>query len=191
MMMCDRWRLVYSVHTEYGRAQDGRFYFLKWIMNEWITQSIFFCILHACLLQHTLHTCYCTTLNWNLSVRLIDSIVVWYPSDLPTVQERPLPSLWIVWNTTNLWNDPHGTSHYKVGRTVRTWSEVMSFVGWIQGINDTNNAALDRIHTIKRNSLLGDGRKEERKKKHKETLTTIDPRQIPIDRFLSLMNRLE
>jgi hypothetical protein len=65
---------------------------------------------------------------------------------------------------------------------------VRSFGGWIQGIND---AALDRIHTVQRDNLLGDGRKEERKKKHKETLTMIHPRQIPIDRFLSLMNRLE
>jgi hypothetical protein len=86
------------------------------------------------------------------------------------------------------------SSHSKaIKNSVTKWAKqsqhgVRSKVGWIQGLNDTNDAALDRIHQLQRNNLLGDRRKKEQgRQQNKEA----DPRQISIDRFFSLMNRIE
>jgi hypothetical protein len=65
---------------------------------------------------------------------------------------------------------------------------VRSIVGWIRGLNDTNDAALDRIQQLQRDKLLGDGMKKERRR---QINNEVDPRQIPIDRFFSLMNTIE
>ena len=85
------------------------------------------------------------------------------------------------------------SSHTKaIKNSVTKWAKQSehggrSIVGWIRGLNDTHDAALDRIQAIQRDNLLGDGRKKERRRRN----TDNDPRQIPIDRFLSLMNRLD
>jgi len=85
------------------------------------------------------------------------------------------------------------SSHSKaIKNSVTKWARqseqgVSSIVGWIRGLNDTNDAALERIQEIQRDKLLEDGRKKERRRRNMDN----DPRQIPIDRFLSLTNRLE
>jgi hypothetical protein len=86
------------------------------------------------------------------------------------------------------------SSHSKaIKNSVTKWTKqseqgVRSIVGWIRGLNDTNDAALTRIQQLQRDKLLGDGRKKERRRRRNKE---VDPRQIPIDRFFSLMNRIE
>jgi hypothetical protein len=92
------------------------------------------------------------------------------------------------------------SSHTKaIKNSVRKWTSrsqdgVKSIVDWVRGLNDTNDAALNRIHTVQRDKLLKDGRK---KKRQKQTLGVsknrrqTGPRQIPLDRYLSLMNRFD
>jgi hypothetical protein len=86
------------------------------------------------------------------------------------------------------------SSHSKaIKNSVTKWAEqsehgVRSIVAWICGLNETNDAALDRIQQLHRDKLLGDGRKKERRRRRNNK---IDPRQIPIDRFSSLTNRIE
>jgi hypothetical protein len=86
------------------------------------------------------------------------------------------------------------SSHSKaIKNRVTKWAKqsehgVRSIVGWIWGLNDTNDAALDRIQQLQRDNLQGDGRKKERRLRRNNE---VDPRQIPINRFFSLMNRIE
>jgi hypothetical protein len=86
------------------------------------------------------------------------------------------------------------SSHSKaIKNSVTKWTKqsehgVRSIVGWIRGLNETNDAALDRIQQLQRDKLLGDGRKKERRRQRNNK---VDPRQIPIDRFFSLTNRIE
>jgi hypothetical protein len=86
------------------------------------------------------------------------------------------------------------SSHSKaIKNSIIKWAKqseqgVRSIVGWIRGLYDTNDAALNRIQQLHRDNLLGDGRKKERwQQRNKE----VDPRQIPIDRFFLLMNRIK
>ena len=86
------------------------------------------------------------------------------------------------------------SSHSKaIKNSVTKWAKqsehgVRSIVGWIRGLNETNDAALDRIQQLQRDKLLGDGRKKEQRRRRNNK---VDPRQIPIDRFFSLTNRIE
>jgi hypothetical protein len=83
-------------------------------------------------------------------------------------------------------SEPAISSHSKaIKNSVTKWAKqsehgVRSIVGWIRGLNDTNDAALDRIQQLQRDKLLGDGRKKERRRRRNNE---ADPRQIPINRF--------
>ena len=85
------------------------------------------------------------------------------------------------------------SSHSKaIKNSVAKWANqseqgTRSIVGWIRGLGERNNAALDRIQTIQRDKLLGDGRKKERRRRNPKD----DARQTPIERFLSLTNRFD
>jgi hypothetical protein len=58
------------------------------------------------------------------------------------------------------------SSHSKaIKNSVTKWAKqseqgVRSIVGWTRSLNDTNDAALNRIQQLQRNNLLGDGRKK-------------------------------
>jgi hypothetical protein len=86
------------------------------------------------------------------------------------------------------------SSHSKaIKNSVTKWAKlseqgVRSIVGWIRGLNDTNDAAQNIIQQLQRDNLLGDGRKKERRRQRNNE---VDPRQIPIDRFFLLMNRIK
>jgi hypothetical protein len=86
------------------------------------------------------------------------------------------------------------SSHSKaIKNSVTKWAKqsehgVRSIVGWILGLNETNDAALNRIQQLQRDKILGDGRKKEQRRRRNNK---VDPRQIPIDRFFSLTNRIE
>jgi len=92
------------------------------------------------------------------------------------------------------------SSHTKaIKNSVKKWTSrsqhgVRSIVDWIRGLNETNDAALDKIHTIQRDKLLKDGRHKTRRRTTSELLENRrknGPRQIPLDRYLSLMNRFD
>jgi len=86
------------------------------------------------------------------------------------------------------------SSHTKaIKNSVAKWKKgsqtgVTSIIHWVRGLNDTNNAALEKIQTIQRDRLLGDGRKKERRRKAASVAPSA--RQIPITNFISLTNRI-